>query len=177
MTARIIILTSLTLLLVSMTGALTSPLFFLCYFLLFAVSMLYTIEVTLVLTGVFIIFFLFFPGTDLSDLAHLFQLVALIMITPLSILLGHQYETALETKELNRQLHKHLQNEESDMLLFLSLNLKRTLLSALDSLSLTIPQEKVTSVRANLQTLYTDLKSLYRSANELQATIDKETDH
>ena len=175
-TLDLTIMTSMILLLVSETSGLASPFFFLCYFLLFGVAMLYEIEATLVLTGVFILFFLFLPGTDLSDLAHLSELVALVMITPLAIFTGHQYENTLHAKVQSDQLSKHLSGEESDVLLFLSLNLKRTLLSALDSLSLTIPQTKVKDVRTNLQSLYQDLKNLYRSADELQQIIDKETD-
>ncbi|MEI8232837.1 MAG: hypothetical protein WCG44_03775 [bacterium] len=175
-TMDITILTSMILLLVTETGALTSPFFFLCYFLLFGVAMLYEIEATLVLTGVFILYFLFLPTTDLNDLAHLSELVALIMITPLAIFTGHQYENSLEEKQAKIMLAKHLGSEETDTLIFLSLNLKKTLISALDTLSLVIPQEKVRSVKTNLQTLYEDLKNLYRSADELQSTIDRETD-
>ncbi len=176
-TIDITILTTMILLLVTETGMLASPFFFLCYFLLFAVAMLYEIEATLVLTGTFIVYFLCLPGTNLSDLGHLSELLALVMITPLAILTGHQYEKTIEERSRADQLAKHLGSEESDMLLFLSLNLKKTLLSALDTLSLTIPKEKVTEVRTNLQSLYQDLKNLYRSADELQQTIDKETDH
>ena len=175
-TLDVTILTSMILLLVTETGALSSPFFFLCYFLLFGVAMLYEIEATLVLTGVLISFFLFLPGTKLNDLSLLSELLALIMITPLAIFTGHQYESTLEEKQARAKLTKHLVAEETDMLLFLSLNLKRTLVSALDSLSVVIPQEKVKDVRVNLQTLYQDLKNLYRSADELQSTIDKETD-
>ncbi len=175
-TLDITILTAMILLLVTETGALTSPFFFLCYFLLFAVAMLYEIEATLVLTGVLILFFLFIPGTIHTDLAHLSELLALVMITPLAIFTGHQYETGLEEKRARQILSKHLGSEETDTLLFLSLNLKNTLISALDSLSLLIPQEKVKSVRTGMQTLYEDLKNLYRSADELQHTIDQETD-
>lgn len=175
-TIDITLLASMMLLLVTETGALTSPFFFLLYFLLFGVSMLYEIEATLVLTGVLILFYLFFPGTNLGDLAHLTQLLALIMITPLAIIFGHQYETGLEEKKSRLELAKHLGNEETDTLLFLSLNLKSTLVKALDSLSLAIPATKISSVRENLQTLYSDLKILYRSADDLQHTIDRETD-
>ena len=175
-TLDITLLASMMLLLVTETGALTSPLFFLLYFLLFAVAMLYEIEATLVLTGILILFFLALPGTNLTDLAHLSELIALVMITPLAILTGHQYEKSLSEKAARATLSKHLEHEESDILLFLSLNLKRTLLSALDTLSMTIPQTKVRDVRTNLQTLYEDLRTLYRSADELQQTIDRETD-
>lgn len=175
-TIDITILTSMILLLVTETGSLASPLFFLCYFLLFGVAMLYEIEATLVLTGVFILYFLFLPTTDLSDLSHLSELVALVMITPLAIFTGHQYESSLEEKQARITLARHVKNEETDTLLFLSLNLKNTLLSALDSLSLTIPQTKVKNVRDNLQILYGDLKNLYRSADELERVIDRESD-
>jgi len=163
-TLDITILTSMILLLITETGALNSPFFFLCYFLLFAVAMLYEIEATLVLTGTLILFFMFLPNPAWT------QILALLMITPLAIFTGHSYEKNLE-------LDKHLNHEETDTLIFLSLNLKKTLISALDSLSLVIPQEKVKTVQTNLQRLYEDLKNLYRSADELQETIDKETDH
>lgn len=175
-TIDVTILTSMILLLVTETGSLASPLFFLCYFLLFGVAMLYEIEATLILTGVFILYFLFLPTTNLGDLAHLSELLALIMITPLAIFTGHQYETSLEEKQARINLANHVKNEETDTLLFLSLNLKNTLLSAIDSLSLTIPQTKVKNVRDNLQILYGDLKNLYRSADELERIIDHESD-
>lgn len=175
-TMDITILTAMILLLVTETGALTSPFFFLCYFLLFGVAMLYEIEATLVLTGVLILFFLFIPGTSLTDFAHLSQLIALIMITPLAIFTGHQYETSLDEKRSKAILNSHISKEETDTLIFLSLNLKKTLLSALDTLSLVIPQARAKEVRSHLETLYTDLRVLYRSAGELEDTIDKQTD-
>lgn len=175
-TIDITILTSMILLLVSETGTLSSPFFFLCYFLLFGVAMLYEIEATLVLTATLLLFFLLLPSTNLADLPHLSSLLALVMITPLAIFTGHQYESALETRKLTAQLTKHLGNIESDTLIFLSLNLKKTLLSALDSLSLTIPLAKAKDIRLSLQTLYSDLKNLYRSADELQVVVDQETD-
>lgn len=163
-TLDLTILTSMILLLVTETGALTSPFFFLCYFLLFGVAMLYEIEATLVLTGVLVLYFMFLPDPNFT------QIISLVMITPLAIFTGHSYEK-------NLALKRHLGAEETDTLIFLSLNLKRTLLSALDTLSLTIPQTKVKTLRLGLQTLYEDLKNLYRSADELQSTIDQETDH
>lgn len=165
------------LLLVTETGALASPFFFLCYFLLFGVAMLYEIEATLVLTTVFIVFFLFLPGSTLngpSGLNHLAQIVSLIMITPLAIFTGHQYEINLEEKRTEERLTKQINKEETDTLLFLSLNLKKTLVSALDSLSIVIPKERVSEVRKNMETLYQDLKNLYRSADELQSTLNQD---
>lgn len=160
-TLDITILTSMILLLVTETGSLTSPVFFLCYFLLFGVAMLYEIEATLVLTGVLVLFFMFLPDPSLTTI------ISLVMITPLAIFTAHAYESKLAG-------YRQLAREETDTLIFLSLNLKNTLISALDSLSVVIPQEKVKSVRVGLQTLYQDLKNLYRSADELQSTINQE---
>lgn len=177
------LLTCVILLLVIETGALASPLIFLVYFLLFAVAMLWQIEATLILTATLLVFFLLYPGTNLADLGHLGELVALVMITPLALFTAHQYEATLEQKRQAHVLAGHLAREESDTLLFLSTNLKSTLLSALDRLSLVIPaspaggpQAKVKSVRADLEILYSDLRALYRSSTELQETIDRETD-
>lgn len=170
------LLTSVILLLVAETGALASPLIFLVYFLLFAVAMLYEIESTLVLTGSLLIFFLLFPGTNLSDLAHLSELIALVMITPLALMTAHQYETIMQERAKSAAMEKHLAKEETDTLMFLSTHLKSTLTSALDTLSLIIPQAKVKTVSQELQILYQDLKVLYRSAAELEDLIDRETD-
>ncbi len=175
-TMDVTLLTAMILLLVSETGALTSPLFFLLYFLMFGVAMLYDIEATLVLTGVLILYFLLLPTTNLSDLAHLSELLALVMVTPLAILTGHIYETDLEDRRARALLSQHISREETDTLMFLSLNLKDTLLSALDNLSVVIPQTKIRSLHTDLETLYQDLKTLYRSADELQQTLDHDSD-
>ena len=176
-TMDVTILAAMILLLVSETGSLTSPLFFLLYFLLFGVAMLYDIEATLVLTGVLVVYFFLSPGTSLSDLAHLSELLALIMITPLALLTGHIYESDLADRRARAALAAKVSAEETDTLLFLSLNLKKTLLSALDNLSIVIPQTKVKQLHTDLEMLYQDLKTLYRSADELQSTLDRDNDH
>jgi len=178
----ITLLTTMILLLITSTGALTSPFFFTLYFLLFAVALFFEIEATLVLTGTLILFFLLLPTTDLTDLSHLSELFALLAVTPLTIFTGHQYEKVLVEKKASAALKQTVGIEETDTLLFLSLNLKRTLLSSLDSLSLLIPQTtssqpgKLKSLRSNLELLYQDLRNLYRSADELQELIDRESD-
>lgn len=167
------LLTAALLLLVSETGALTSPFFFFLYFLLFAVSLLYEIEATLVLTGTLILYFLLLPSTNFADVTHLSQIAALLTITPLAIFTGHQYERMLESQRTTARLSQYLADEEADTLIFLSLNLKRTLLSSIDSLSQILPQARVKELRSDLSVLYQDLKNLYRSADELQQLIDR----
>lgn len=170
------LLVTAVLLLVTETGSLTSPLFFLLYFLLFTVSMLYEIEATLVLTGSLLIYFLLLPSTNLSDLMHLGQLFGLVMITPLALFTGHEYEELVSGHEREAGLLKSLGETESDTLVFLSTNLKTTLISSLDKLNTLIPLARARDLKENLGTLYQDLKNLYRSADELERVIDKKTD-
>ncbi len=176
LTLDLVILTIIILLLVAETGGLASPLIFTLYFLLFAVALLFEIQATLLLTGVLIIFLTLLPTTNLNNLGELTELIALVMITPLAIFTGHQYENLLKEKELRRLGETHLEEEETDTLLFLSLNLKRTLTSALDNLSRIIPQVHLTRLRNDLTRLHSDLRELYRAAGELQETIDQTTD-
>lgn len=171
------LLTAAILLLVTETGALSSPVFFLLYFLLFAVAMLYEIEATLVLTGTLAIYFLLLETTNLGSLAHLGELLGLVMITPLALFTGHEYEKVVEEQKRSASLQGILAKEETDTLIFLSTNLKSTLLTSLDRLSLLIPTTKATSLRDQLSLLYKDLKELYRSAGELKDTIDRSNDH
>lgn len=170
------LLTAAMLLLVSETGALASPVYFLLYFLLFAVAMLYEIEATLVLTGALAIYFLLLPGTDLTSLAHLSALLGLVLITPLALFTGHEYERLLESQKARAKLEGQIAKEETDTLIFLSTNLKSTLASSLERLNLLIPQTKVKVVREHLSLLYQDLKSLYRSASDLEKTLDRSSD-
>jgi hypothetical protein len=171
------LLTSMILLLVTETGALTSPFFFLLYFLLFAVALLYEIEATLILTGTLLLFFLLLPSTDFSNLSSLSELSALLMITPLAIFAGHQKEVIAEETALAARLKGELSAEENDTLIFLSLNLKKTLLASLDSLSLVIPKTPVKEMRDHLTTLYQDLKGLYRSASDLEEIVGHGDNH
>lgn len=170
------LLSAAVLLLVSETGALSSPFIFLLYFLLFAVAMLYEIEATLVLTASLVLYFVLYPTTDLSSLAHLGELFGLLIITPLALFTGHEYEKYLQLKLQNDTLANSLAEAEQDTLIFLSTNLKSTLVTSLDRLSLLIPQARVKDLRDSLTFLYQDLKNLYRSADELERVIDKKTD-
>ncbi len=168
-TINLLILIAITLLLVTETGGLTSPLNFLIYLLLFAVALIFDIQATLSLTLSLIIYFVFLPSTDLSQLGTIAEIIALFLITPLAIFTGHQYELALQEKQ-------HLEHEETDTLLFLSLNLKKTLAKTLDTLSYIVPKIPTYSDRHQLKTVYQDLKALYQSSQTLETDIDLETD-
>jgi len=170
LTFDFLILLTITLLLVTETGGLNSPLSFLVYLLLFAVALIFNIQTTLDLTLALILYFSFLPSTDFSQLTTITEIIALLLITPLAIFTGHQYELALKEKQ-------HLEHEETNTLLFISLNLKTTLTKTLDTLSYLIPKVPSYSDRHQLKTIYQDLRSLYQSAQELETNIDQETDY
>lgn len=174
-TIDLIILIITVLLVVTQTGALSSPFFFTIYFILFAVALLLEIEATLVLTGTLLSFFTLHPSTDLIDTLHITHLVSMLMITPLAIFTAHQHESKIIEERKRQILDLQIQEDETDILMFLSLNLKRTLLSSLDKLSLLIPKSRGES-RNDLTSLYQDLRDLYRASNELQQSVDQKTD-
>ncbi len=83
-------LTAFVLLLVSLTGEITSPLFFLLYFLSFAVAFIFDPKVVFVFTAGLIV--ALFPGALKTDLTHnLILLFSLFLLSPLAFFLGVNY--------------------------------------------------------------------------------------
>jgi hypothetical protein len=176
-----IIFTIVILLLVTSTGGLSSPLFFLIYFLLFAVSLLFEPAITLVLTAAIFVFF--WPSPLVLN--SLIQLLSVLLILPLSVFLGRQYLKVLEAhqeikilKKESQKLEKSITSEETDSLLWLSLNLKEGLLQIIhltaDLLSglgyLTLTQKE------KLEKIHQIAKDLLKSGQKLKEKIDRETD-
>lgn len=96
--------------LVFSTGALSSPLFFLLYFLLFGLSLLFEPASSLFLVLLLTILFLIVP--ERADLLHeLLQLASLFMIIPLAVIFGKQY-IKLKLNELKVQA---LEREEETL--------------------------------------------------------------
>ncbi len=102
-------MTTLTLIiftLVFSTGALSSPLFFLLYFLLFGLALLFEPGSSLFM--VFISSFVFLILPEKKDLfSELLQLASLFMIVPLALIFGKQYiklmQSELEIKSLTTE--------------------------------------------------------------------------
>ncbi len=104
---------------VTTTGGLQSPYFFLVYFLLFALTLLLEPIIPIIITLVLMLFFAFtFNGT--VSLMQLLPLFSLAVLTPFALILGNEYE---ETKRLK----KSLSSQQENTFLFLSLMLKNSL--------------------------------------------------
>lgn len=176
-----IIFTIVILLLVSSTGGTSSPLFFLVYFLLFAVSLLFEPFIPFVLT--LAIFLFFWPNP--FNLNALIQLLSVVLILPLSIFLGKQYLKMLEAhhqikilQKESQKLEKSLSRQETDSLLWLSLNLKEGLLQIIHLTSdlLTGLGQLTLTQKEKLERIHQVAKDLLKSGQKLKEKIDKETD-
>lgn len=184
----VVVFTAILLVVLASTGGLGSPLFFLVYFLLFSVALLFDPPTTLTLTLALILFFV----NSLTSTRAALQLLSLLFIAPLAIFFGKQYLRLLETqkkikilakksKELSAisyQQSTQLANEETNTLLWLSLNFKNSLLPIIhltaellsDLGHLTLNQKE------KLQSVHETAKELLKSGEKLKEKIDRETD-
>jgi hypothetical protein len=179
-----VVFTMVVMLLVYSTGGLTSPLFFLVYFLMFGLALLFEPLVTVSLAAAMILLFVITPTTQ-EPLTEALQLFSLILITPLALFFGSQYLKVLESEEKikilreeGKILEEQIKKEETDTLLWISLNLKQGLSEILDEASnllsdlahLTISQkERLLKIRARAL-------ELLKTGEKLKEEVDKTTD-
>ena len=90
------------------TGGLTSPVFFLTYFLLFGISLLSAPTTSVVAALAFAILFILTPKVDFWT--EILQIVSLLSIAPISAMFGRQYIEILK----NEQKIKLLKNVGQD---------------------------------------------------------------
>jgi len=176
-----LIFTAILLLILSSTGGLGSPLFFLVYFLLFAVALLFEIPITLALTLALTLFF----ANTLTSVHSALQLLSLILVTPLAIWFGKQYLKLLETQKKikilakkSRELSASITSEETNALLWISLNFKNSLLQIihLSSELLADIGHLTQTQKEHLQSIHESAKEILKSGEKLKEKIDRETD-
>jgi len=100
-------LTLITFSIIFATGGLTSPVFFLSYFLLFGVSLLFEPSAALSLATISSIFFLLNPRQDM--LAELLQIASLFLISPIALIFGSQYLKIIEEERKLAVISKDLE--------------------------------------------------------------------
>jgi len=169
------------LILVSETGGLSSPLFFLIYFLLFGVAFLSSPSVVLACTLAIILFF----SPSLKTVNAVIQLASLILITPLAIIFGKQYLELLKQqgrivilKKEKGETEKSLKKQETSILIWISLNLKNGLTEIGDYLSqlLSDISHSTPSQQELLKKAHRKTKGLLKERSGVQKIIDRETD-
>lgn len=184
LTIDAVVFTLIVMLLVYSSGGLTSPLFFLVYFLMFGLSLLFEPAITLSLTGIIIIFFLLTPGKQ-DPLAEALQLLSLILITPLALFFGNQYLKLLKSQEKIKILEdekkiveEQISQTETNTLLWTSLNLRKGLTEILDEVSnlladlghLTLKQKE------GLLKIRQKALDLLKTGEKLKEEVDQATD-
>ena len=104
---------------ITTTGGLNSPYFFLVHFLLFALTLLLEPFIPIIVTFTLMIFFTFTISGQ-ATMTQLLPIFSLALMTPFALILGKEYE---ETKRLK----KSLSSQQENTFLFLSLMLKNNL--------------------------------------------------
>ncbi|CAN5197121.1 hypothetical protein BH09PAT1_BH09PAT1_5700 [soil metagenome] len=119
------ILTSLILLIIMVTGGLTSPLFFLLYFIPFALSfMLIPESVFIFLLGVIILFLPMAMDSQITE--NLIKLGSVLLITPLAYFFGKEYRLVNEHTKKDMELASRISNEAANVLKDQTANLADT---------------------------------------------------
>lgn len=138
-------------LIVLSTGAITSPLFFLIYFLLFTLSFENLPLTNLTFSLITIIFFSY----SLNSLSTIIELSSLLLITPLTwfISLNHQ---------LQEKTAANLSQDETDFLFWISLQLKKSL----KEIIYLSDNPKITKIA----------KNLIKNSEKLSHSIDENSD-
>mgnify|MGYP001123473006 CR=1 FL=1 len=114
-----VIFTLIVLLVVNTTGGITSPFFFLIYFLLFSLSLILEPIISMVTSLTLIIFFIISLPKN-QNFSLILPIFSLAFITPFALFLGKEYEE-------NQKLKSKNQKSKEETFLFLSLILKNHL--------------------------------------------------
>ncbi len=113
-----VVLTLLTLVAISSTGGLSSPLFFLVYFLLFVLSLLLTPTIPLILSFALIVYFLF--SSEINQTSQLIPLFSFPLITPLAVYFGKEHKKTIYQKHDILHLKESIRRETEDIFLWLT---------------------------------------------------------
>jgi len=176
-TIDFILLTLVVFLIIFSTGGLLSPVFFLVYFLLFAVSLLFEPTAALSLATISSIFLLLNPRKELFS--ELLQLSSLFLISPLALAFGSQYIKILQNNEKIRVLadegkvlEEKVMIQEQEVHQWTSQKLSRMLTQIQTRIKIllsdpNIPQKE----KDNLKSIFTDIYNVFVSGKEMEKKL------
>lgn len=151
--------------LINSTGGLSSPLFFLFYFLIFAISLILEPVISLTTTATIVLLYLIFPGS-ITSFKDYVPLISLPFLTPFALFLGQEYQKVLEEAKIiqilsqkNESLEQEIVREEENTFLFLSLVIKGHLKTI---------KEAVENFMGD-----NDLKKIQDNVEKLEVLVDK----
>ncbi len=167
--------------LVFSSGGPSSPYFFLIYFLLFGLSFTFEPAISLGFSLVMILIFLFYFESQDS----LISLFSLVLISPLSYFLGEAYLKNLQEQKRIKvyqsqwlKNEKILENQETDVLIWLSLNFRSALTEILQKASLLLSElpKLSTAQKTHLKRIRRKAKELLETGELLERKVDSQTD-
>jgi hypothetical protein len=174
-----VLLTVIVFLIVFSTGALFSPLFFLIYFLLFAIALLFEPSAAFSLAIIATIFFLLTPRREI--LVEILQIGSLYLIAPLANIFGAQYIKLLEDEEKievlkgqEKMLEDEVKRQESEVETWVSKDLMTKLASIWESVEEIETKNNLNDeIKAKLKKISDELSSLLESARNLEKKINQ----
>jgi hypothetical protein len=114
-----VIFTLVIFIIINTTGGVSSPFFFLVYFLLFSISLLLEPVISIITSFTSVIFFMIFLSENQS-INTLLPVFSLVFLTPFALYMGKEHMKSEFLKQKNQNLTK-------DTFLFLSLMIKNHL--------------------------------------------------
>ncbi|OGD82879.1 hypothetical protein A2572_03730 [Candidatus Collierbacteria bacterium RIFOXYD1_FULL_40_9] len=172
--------------LVISTGKTSSPLFFLYYFVLFALSVTFEKYLVFFLTAITISSYLYLQPNILNDFNQsTANLLSLLLITPLANYYSKAVIKNSIAKEKIKLLQEDLSQTETDSLLWLTTENKPTLSQVINSVTDIIIYLKSTRSQAivpkpfldKIRAIQSDLMTLYSSADLLEDNLKTKTDN
>lgn len=164
-----------SLLLIINTGKLDSPLFFILYFLLFALSLLFDAKQSLLISLTIVILFLTDKSFTQSN-QQIINLITLCLTSPLAISFGKRYLDSLESSGKISRLNKIITSEETDIFLWLSTRASPILTEVLDQSSQLIGSNNLPfRLQEKLKKIHSDLTLLHQSAKDLEDDIQEDS--
>jgi len=148
------------------TGGLTSPAFFLIYFLLLIIAFQNASSITLSCSLIAILFL----ASSLKDMFSLITLVSLLLITPLVWFIGHQFIEKQKTETC-------LSADETAFMFWLKLKFKTGICKIIDSASILLSQPQLTpSQKEEAKFIRDSARNLLNSSNKLSDEIEHSGD-
>lgn len=173
---NLIIITIITVVLILSTGGAGSVLFWLLNFLLFFAAVFSRAGSGISLSLALVLAFLL--NEPQLTTGQLFNLVSLLSMAPLAAFFSSQYRRVITDQIQIKELSDQADLMERSTLLWLALDFRRQMETAIDLLSeisatlTAIPVHQ----KDRLNRLYRDLKSLWQSGQELEKKIDEATE-
>lgn len=137
-----VVFTLIILGIINTTGGLTSPFFFLIYFLLFSLTMLLEPVISITTTLTLIIFFLLSLPPN-QDFKTLLPIISLGFLTPFAMYMGQEHIKSEKLKEKNEKM-------QEDTLLFMSLMIKNHLKNIKDAVDNFMGDHELGAIRKSV---------------------------